>query len=266
MPMTTPRLKITLGLLLMLALPVTVSAKEREFQIDLLVYANNDPSAAFSENWPDNLRLRYPNNWRALPPVGSAEQGLTRVADAAPEFAKTLKSMSLSSRYRKLIQASWRQTLTKRSRAPAIVIQGGDPSGEHFELEGYIKVAVERYLYITTDLWFTRFGGNGGNYYLPMPPYKPGANEEVEPDFDSLFAEGNLGIGDEPAAPEPDITAALPAAEPTPINRIVVMNQERRLRSGELHFLDHPLFGVLVMISNVDDLPPLEATPEDAAL
>ncbi|GAB3374089.1 peptidoglycan binding protein CsiV [Spongiibacter taiwanensis] len=263
MPMSTLRLKITLGLLLILVLPVTVSAKEREFQIDLLVYANNDPSAAFSENWPDNLRLRYPSNWRALPPVGSTDREITRVATVAPEFAKTLKSMSLSSRYRKLIQASWRQTLTKRSRAPAIVIQGGDPSGEHFELEGYIKVAVERYLYISTDLWFTRFGGNGGNYYLPMPPYKPGANEPVEPDFDSLFAADDLDIEQGPDTADSGTASPAPVANATPINRIVVMNQERRLRSGELHFLDHPLFGVLVMISNADDLPPVEAAPQE---
>lgn len=250
--MKTPRLTKFVGLMLMLSLPLGALAEAREFQIDLLVFANNDPNAPFSENWPDNLRLRYPSNWRVVPPAGETDRELTGTSEVAPEFSKVLRSMGLSSRYRTLIQTSWRQKLTKRSRAPAIVIQGGDRSGEHFELEGYIKVAVERYLYINTDLWFTRFGGSGGNYYLPKLPYQPGAEteEEAEPDFDSLFAGDAPGQALPPAHTEP-----LYIADTTPISRIVVMQQERRLRSGEVHFLDHPLFGVLVMISNAADLP-----------
>ena len=34
-----------------------------------------------------------------------------------------------------------------------------------------------------------------------------------------------------------------------PVERIVVMSEERRMRSDELHYIDNPLFGLLIMIS-----------------
>lgn len=266
--MRKPFLKNLLGALLLSSLTLSSLAAEREFQVDLIVFANNDSNAAFSENWPDNLRLRYPNNWVQFPSEDDKNSTLTRVNAPAPEFASVLKSMRLSSRYRTLFQGSWRQTLDNRRRAPAILIQGGDRQGEHYELEGYIKVAVERYLYLDTNLWFSRFGDGKGNFYLPRQPYLFSGQEEAEPDFDTLTAgpENN----DEYQQDYQQFVEQNPQMQErqsydtsnAPIARIVVMDQLRRLRSNEVHFLDHPLFGVLVMITNVDDLPPIEPIDE----
>lgn len=263
--MRKPSLKYLLGALLLSSISLSSLAADREFQIDLIVFANNNSNAAFSESWPDNLRLRYPNNWVQLPGSGGKNNTLTRVDAPSPEFANVLKSMRLSSRYRTLFQGSWRQTLKNRRSAPAILIQGGDQQGEHYELEGYVKVAVERYLYLDTNLWFSRFGDGKGDFYLPRQPYRFSGQEETEPDFDTLTArpEDSSEYQDDyqqfveqnPQFQEKQRYGA----SNTPIARIVVMDQLRRLRSNEVHFLDHPLFGVLVMITNVDDLPPVDA-------
>ena len=46
---------------------------------------------------------------------------------------------------------------------------------------------------------------------------------------------------------------AFPAQSPPalPINNYMIMQESRRLRSGELHYLDHPKFGVIVRINPV---------------
>lgn len=258
--MTKPLIRLLLQCLIACPVALIAAAEERVFQVDLIIFANTDSNAAFAENWPDNLRLRYPNDWVQLPPEGERNSVLQRVPSPAPAFADAVKSLRLSSRYRPLFQASWRQELVPRKRAPAILIQGGDQQGEHFELEGYVKVAVERYLYIDTNLWFSRFGGGGGDkYYLPRQPYRFSGQQEPEPDLEEL-RQGNEAqqqyqqlLAENPQAAQ---DASSHPYSPTPIARIVVMDQERRLRSESLHFLDHPLFGALVMITNVEDLPP----------
>ena len=221
------------------------------YQIDLVVYANTDPAAQQAEVWPDNLHLRYPHDWVRLNNQGEAN--LNRVGTNHPQFAKALRSLKLSSRYRILTQLSWIQDLEPRKRAPAVLIQGGERYGEHYELEGYVRIALERYLYAEPQLWLSRFGYQQGNYYLPRRPnrHQP-IDEEVEiPQEDTLppqealveFPGTDMSIEDN-APSQPVIPVG---AEP--VERIVVMSEERRMRSDELHYIDNPLFGLLIMIS-----------------
>ena len=221
------------------------------YQIDLVVYANTDPAAQQAEVWPDNLHLRYPHDWVRLNNQGEAN--LSRVGTNHPQFAKALRSLKLSSRYRILTQLSWIQDLEPRKRAPAVLIQGGERYGEHYELEGYVRIALERYLYAEPQLWLSRFGYQQGNYYLPRRPNRHQLiDEEVEiPQEDTLppqealveFPGTDMSIEDN-APRQPVIPVG---AEP--VERIVVMSEERRMRSDELHYIDNPLLGLLIMIS-----------------
>lgn len=46
-----------------------------------------------------------------------------------------------------------------------------------------------------------------------------------------------------------------------PVRRIVEIQMDRRMRSGETHFLDHPLLGMLILVTPVEEPEPL-APPE----
>ncbi len=48
-----------------------------------------------------------------------------------------------------------------------------------------------------------------------------------------------------------------------PINRIALLQQKRRLRSREIHYLDHPLFGILIEIRHYQPPKPKTAKPEN---
>lgn len=244
-----PRLSLLALILLAFSLTAPLQAQaDNRYQVDLVVYANNDPGANQAESWPDNLHLRYPRDWRSLKAGGDGH--LNTVSTQHPRFAKALRSLQLSSRYRILTQQSWIQDLKPRRNAPAILIRGGREYGEHYELEGYIRIALERYLYAQPMLWLSRFGERSGNYYLPRHPYRQPPEQDsgfIDESFENS-AEYAEFLRQNPQLQDADPANSIPAGA-EPVERIVVMDQERRMRSEELHYIDHPLFGLLIMIS-----------------
>ncbi len=240
---------------------------DNRFQIDLLVFANKDTSAAYAEQWPEKLYLRYPQNWARLH-RGDNGDSFEILSEPDPEFAKAAASVRRSSLYRPLLQISWQQDLTSRKKAPAILVKGGKEFGNHHELEGYLKVAVERYLYVETNLWLANFRETPAvtfsgidtepaapsRYYLPRQPVSYNVEPEfIDEEYESSpeyqeFLRQNPDQAKTAAQPE----TTLPGGPQQPIDRIVVMQQQRRMRSGELHFIDHPMFGIIVKITKLE--------------
>ncbi len=187
-----------------------------------------------------------------------------------------------------LLHKTWRQPMADKSQAPSIVITGGDRFDNHYELEGSIKLFVSRYLHLHTDLWLTEFEANVGqeSEHWPMLPERPAplefetslandGNEGLESNNPSLTTNGtpqpvpfDTQLNTEPAnfslSFDSDNTAsfggmnnatlfnpyALSSQEESAyiVKHIVKMEQKRRMRSGELHYLDHPKLGLLVNI------------------
>ena len=174
--------------------------------------------------------------------------------------------------YRLLFHQAWRQPMEENQSSPAILIGGGDRFGLHQELEGSVTLSLSRYLHLHTNLWLTEFEPNfgqapGGWPELPLPPNRPG-NDRSAPSLES-----------DPAAPfgQPGGSAWDRFTQTSnPLNslqtlsgflredylpkRIVAMTQRRRMRSEELHYLDHPLFGLMIKIKPYERP---EADPED---
>lgn len=191
-----------------------------------------------------------------------------------PEFAEMVKKIRGAARYRLLFSGSWPQALKPRDEAPAVLIQGGDRVGQHYQLEGYVKLALERYLHIDTDLWLSQFRErrlpHDSGFIANDEPAFTSENEAVNEatrEFPALPVP--FPVNDRRAAPAATDTAAQPALHTDlpegqtdnklnvlladdsshTVERTVVMQQTRRMRSGEVHYLDHPLFGVLVKIT-----------------
>lgn len=201
-----------------------------------------------------------------------------------PEFAEMVKKIQGAARYRLLFAGSWPQALKPRGEAPAVLIQGGDRVGQHYQLEGYVKLALERYLHIDTDLWLSQFRERRLPHDSDLIPVgdrafasESEAENEAAREFPALPIP--FPVNDRRAAPAPTDTEAQPAPSDSlpegqagsklnvlladdsshTVKRTVVMQQTRRMRSDEVHYLDHPLFGVLVKIT------PLPGNKEDGA-
>ena len=147
-----------------------------------------------------------------------------------------------------------------------------------------MKLYVSRYLHIETNLWLNTNGDYlQSDWRMPAPPVSPIEELlEISPfqlsvEADWLDVENTAEVSPEPdaielavaakeeseddapaddAAPwsEADVEAFL--AEPYyPFRHAVLVEQRRRMRSGELHYIDHPMLGLLIRIQRYEFEP-----------
>lgn len=180
----------------------------------------------------------------------------------------TKKALDRQHGYRILFHQTWLQSLLPPADAPALPITGGNQYGQHSELEGYLTLSVSRYLHVESHLWLTEFVSNYGQPMehwpeLPNPPgttqarnsrlsedsesFKADSAEHVTNDYTSAEAEGAPSLyqqwDNQTADPYADLQEA-----PYLIKNIAVLHQKRKMRSGEVHYIDHPKLGILIKI------------------
>jgi hypothetical protein len=120
-----------------------------------------------------------------------------------------------------------RATVAPPFDAPSAPAAGGTPADAAgtpppHTLDGTFTLWQGRFLHADVDLGYRRT-------YVPPPP--------------AATAPPAAGAAQ----------AAAPPAGPEPVTLYVRMTESRRLRSDELHYLDHPLFGVLMTVSPYED-------------
>lgn len=120
-----------------------------------------------------------------------------------------------------LFHGAWHQPVPERSAPSPLLFQQGPMAGRHHRLEGTLGVTVGRYLHFHAQLWL---------HSAIDPMSGSGANQPT--------------IGATVADP------FRPATEAG--GTYVELYESRRMRSGELNYLDHPNFGILVKIEPLD--------------
>ena len=205
------------------------------FEIEMIVFSRTQGMEQARETWPAAPRLEYPRNWVDFNSQNGESPRLFPVANQLDNKAAALNRGG----YRVLFHRSWQQVLQQKRNAPAILVSGGNTVGGLGELEGSVTLSVSRYLHLSTNLWFTEFAPrqDAGAILLPRKPQAPVSESTDEP----------MGFGSTAAS-------ALPALQPAQVfaSHVAPLKQERRMRSGELHYLDHPKFGVLIQVRTVE--------------
>lgn len=247
--------------------------EERWYQVEVIVFSRPGGDTG-EEFWPRDLILNYPFDLVTLrdpsDPVSASARGrrgdplalANGEADLArapyyrlPQSERSLNNYVGALRrqggYRVLFHQAWRQPFVEDATGPAILVSGGDAYGEHFELEGSLRLSLSRYLHLDTDLWLTRFVPNQGQApgTWPQLPSRPSEDDDAVADL-ARATPLDAGYGD---AWDLNLNggARLPEflREPYLPNRIVTMAQQRKMRSNELHYLDHPLMGMIIEIT-----------------
>ncbi len=178
-----------------------------------------------------------------------------------------------------LFHQAWRQPIRARDKAVSLVITGGDQFDENFELEGSVNLFVGRYLHIHTNLWLAQFEANFGQptEHWPLPPAIPGpvtfsnepltAGGQAQNDQQwNISLENNSERLDFAATNAADILGDYTRLTQRPyvVKHIVTIQQKRRMRSGELHYLDHPKLGLLIRIDKYE--PQFDQAKQSAGL
>lgn len=166
------------------------------------------------------------------------------------------------SAHKVLFHKAWDQALKSKKAAPSIPIAGGKRYDQHHELEGSISFSKGRFLHVTTNLWLSQYQSrssgynqydgysssdvdsvNGwsssSNYIPPFPQNKKITLDNIESSsYESdrrLFEDQNSG-----------------AFQKYQTARTYVLKEYRKMKRNEVHYLDHPMFGVIVQISKYE--------------
>lgn len=141
------------------------------------------------------------------------------------EFTRYNRNLAQSPSHRLLYHAVWRQPVLNKIQASAILIRGGDRFGEHSELEGGLTISYNiNRVDVDALLWRNAFNiSSSVDWNVPSPPLR----SEEEDGTQSLV-----------------------------IERVYPMQQTRQMISNQLHYLDHPAFGMLIEVRPYE-LPPL---------
>lgn len=232
------------SLLTALALLVSVTAHaadeaQRWYDVEVIIFAQNSEQYRNSEVWPLDYGLQNPETTQKLlpPPRGTQTTPVpfARLDAASLRLSKQAERIKAAADTELLLHLGWRQPGLAEEKAVAIRIDDtmqadGQPApaaaaGEPAmgavlpRMEGSLKLVLSRYLHIYADLIY-REPLSGATTAFPM--------EEVD-----LFSQAEESY-------------LLPTQ---PQYQIYHLQQSRRMRSRELHYLDHPLFGMAILVT-----------------
>jgi hypothetical protein len=154
-----------------------------------------------------------------------------------PDDSLTLNGMAnrlrRSSGYRVLLHGRWLQPVPPRDAPEALLIEAGPPIDGRAPLQGSLDVTLGRYLHFNAHLYYTE----------PLLDRVP---------RDQALPPPGLEVAGAPALDAADLSS----------QGYMQLHQSRRLRSDEVHYLDHPKLGIIVKIEAVQPPESLNAAFE----
>lgn len=244
----------------------TEPEKEQWYQINLLVFQHlkGKTQGANAEQWPQQVDLAYPKRTiylrdtpdKPLNPLTDIQPNYSLMNDPESGFIKEKLRIRRSAGFRTLYYQQWYQKLGTGVTGQAIAISGGRSYGERHQLEGWVRFSQKRYLHLEVDLWLHEYDKSlqqNGIQTVSVPQPVPEQEQLLKKLFDLGIDESLTKKATEPLAKVKQNALEKPHGVPVPFyirtdRRVAtyVMHQGRRMKSEELHYLDHPLLGVIV--------------------
>lgn len=256
------------------------------YQVEMIVVARKDDTG--QEHWPSNIKLRYPGDWVELKDPNATINTADSTSSIAPSVDLTKEAFYLlpaserqlnaqaqklqrNPRFEVLFHNAWRQIVTNKKSSKAIIINGGQTFGQHQALEGSIRLSVATYLELQTNLWFAQFDvnvGQGITQAWPEIPLRPNyaaatlnnlsLDSEVEAELEQALATENTQW----STSNFDANTTAPETDNFVTRQIILLQQERDMRTSEVHYLDHPVLNVIIQVT---PYPPVATNPAPTA-
>lgn len=210
-----------------------------------------DIEEQMSSRIPEPPKLDLEEVLLATDSSGNTSTTLNLVPEQELHLKDAANRLANSGRYRVLLAKGWYQAFPPDFEGQPMWVTIGDwlPGAEHTDVQGHITIDRQRYLHVDVQLnhWRPKTAADNTlgldlNNETPSRPrparlaIEPGQNKTVD---DEMF-ERELVKG-----------TNWPRAE-----LITWIQETRRMRSEEVHFLDSPTLGVLIFFKKIE--------PEDA--
>ncbi|PWI34954.1 hypothetical protein DI392_01360 [Vibrio albus] len=264
-------------LLLFITLPGLTA--ERQFDIEVIIFKRAVDAENLQESWPDKLPEIDLSHAALLQNNEYLEaKGVTLLPQTEYQLTEQEEQLRRHAGYQVLVHTAWRQGDEGKGSAPVFHIMAGhdysadyhpdgsekkpdttfsetgitDTSVENelnlsgveektidnplYELDGKLQIYVQHYLFLESEL------------DLKAPSVREVILEDKELDLpaepevtnDTTVQFGNL----ESVSPTVQVEKFLKSYR---------MKQKRRMRSGETHYLDHPLMGIVLQVRKVKE-------------
>ena len=220
-----------IALLLLLAGSLAAQADERLYDIEVIIFTQQHGDLV-AERWPMAREPAVFPRYADLADGGTPSAQRFVRGDGRLQLGQAVRQLESSGRYDVLLHTGWRQPGLDRDRAAALTIPIGSPAPapsllpatgdrplEAIAPEVRPPEGLSGYLRVFVE----RFIHLEANLRL------------VDPALGVQRRHDHLPLFGEDQAP------------------VIVMEQRRRMRSGELHYLDHPHIGILVRVNRADD-------------
>ncbi len=212
------------------------------YKVEVVVFANQDSSGLSEEYWPEIKEIPSPANAIALKSRSAEGSAYKRLAGSSLSLHDAKNRLKNSGPYRVLFHAGWMQPVYHTQKPRPIRITGGEIlDNGMYELDGHIAIGRGTYLHFRPNLFLSRRLNTDESSYLKNPLSQSADLAASQPAslITMQAASGATSALTSNAFPViPDILT-------------VNLNQARRMKSKELHYIDHPLMGILVEIKPV---------------
>ncbi|USD40244.1 peptidoglycan binding protein CsiV [Vibrio sp. SCSIO 43135] len=249
-------------LLLLVSMP---SLAQRQFDIEVIIFERAVDAEKTSESWPNTLPEID------LERVGSfadasyrQEKGVKMLDYSKYELTEQAQSLRDHAGFKVLLHKAWRQGDEGKRAAPVFHIQAGKDYSAKFnadgsekvsdvdaspvegvveesipqplyELDGKLQIYVQHYLYAETQL-----------------DIKKPSVREVKLEEKPLEVSGDL-VEEEATVVAGNMEDVTPTVKVEEFLKSYRMEQKRRMRSTETHYLDHPLLGMIIQVRRVEE-------------
>jgi hypothetical protein len=159
--------------------------------------------------------------------------GASRLSDEYYQLSDSANHIRYSKEFKLLAHFGWIQSRLSKQRALPINITS-NPYVDSMSPNGSITLYVSRFLHLNVNLTASDC------IYPKVEIEKQATNEEQELENNSR----TIATSIEPATQE------IPAPVTTEcVNKTFLFSQNRKMRSKELHYIDNPIFGLLVYVT-----------------
>ncbi|MFV0477431.1 MAG: CsiV family protein [Parahaliea sp.] len=292
------RLLISITLLGCLLSTQVLAEKGQWYRVELMIFTQGGSTALNQESWELAPQLNYPERYRFLIDPGQIRQRRNQYPDSLskidsmgrqiieaptqhlpartdpnipvstspPEETKPLRQpsafvlrphsersfpgsyMQRQGGYQILFHESWLQTLSHLSASRSIVIDNSGNDQRYPQLQGSVHLYNNRFVQLKTNIWLNTQGRYlPESWQMPAPPLAPA----------SLIDQ----TATDPAAATEDAPQTAP---PYPFGHAIALKENQRIRTGEVHYIDHPVLGVAIKLTalTAQDLDSLASATE----
>ncbi|MGL5335615.1 MAG: peptidoglycan binding protein CsiV [Enterovibrio sp.] len=202
----------------------------RWFDVELIVFKHKSAPGSGQEQWPTQVKpINMSNVVSLYNDDGLARYSIKKLSKSQLMLTDHYQKLASSSRYQPLLHVGWRQNDNGRNSMPKIRVTAGERLSASnseinpYELDGYIRLYVQHYLFLETDLALFKKAS-----HTVTPPVAHSSD-------DGMYAQTQLATGSSEY-----FLQAYPFQE------------KRRMRSGEIHYLDHPYLGLIINVRRTE--------------